>query len=103
MHAGAIERQSAFAAQGVIDGPQQDGARRDQRGNELGEVHGQDVDVPGGEAEEAMKAAPVSVVKVAAGEDDIGDVAMPMGEDPPRGNLDEGPKGRLGENGRELL
>ena len=99
----AIKGESAFAAQGVIDGPQQRGARRQERGDQLGQIHGEYVDVPGGVTEEAMKATPMSVVEMAAGENDVGDVAMPMRENPARGDLAKGAKGRLRENRREML
>ena len=93
VHAGAKKRQAAFTAQGVIDGPKQGGARREERGDELSQVHGQDIKVPGGKTEEAMEAAPVSVVEIAAGENDVGDIAMPVREYPPGDDLDKGPTG----------
>ena len=65
-------------------------------------MQGQGVEVPGGVTEEAMEAAPVAVVEVAAGEDDLGDVAMAMGEEPAGDNLDKGLKGGGGEDGEEM-
>jgi hypothetical protein len=41
-------------------------------------------------AEEAMEARPMSVADVAAGEDDLGDKAVALGEDPAGDDRDEG-------------
>src|SRR3954463_12772016 len=81
-NAGAVEGQAALAAEGVVDGPEQGGPGGEDRGDELGEGHGEGVEIPGGVAEEAMEAGPVSDADLAAGEDDLGDVAVAMGEDP---------------------
>jgi hypothetical protein len=54
-------------------------------------------------AEEAMEAAPVPVAEVAAGKDDLGEVAMAVGKQPAGYDLNEGLKGRCGEDGEELL
>ena len=70
MHAGAVEGQSAFATEGVVDGPEEGGAWGENRDDQLGQAHGEGVDVPGGVAEEAMEPRPVSVSDVATGEDD---------------------------------
>jgi hypothetical protein len=61
VHAGAVEGESSSATERVIDGPEECGPWRDDGDNELGELECEDVDVPGGVAEEAMEAAPVSV------------------------------------------
>jgi hypothetical protein len=45
-------------------------------------VHGERIKVPGGVAEEAMEAAPVSDTHLAAGEDDLGNVTVAMGKEP---------------------
>ncbi len=94
MHAGAVEGQSAFATERVVDGPGESGAWSENGGDELGEVHGERVEVPGGVAEEAMEPAPMAVADLAAGEDDLGDIAVAMGEDPPRDDRHEGLEGR---------
>ena len=94
MHAGAVEGQSAFAAEGVVDGPVESGAWSDKGGDELGEVHGERVEVPGGVAEEAMVPAPVADADLAGGEDDLGDIAVTGGEDPPCDDEREGLEGR---------
>ena len=47
----------------------------------------QDVDVPGGMAEEAMKSAPMAVAHVAAGEDDLGQIAVSMRRNPTSDDL----------------
>src|SRR4051812_39218043 len=83
MHAGAVEGQTALEAEGVVDRPEEGGPRGEDRDDELGEGHGEVVEVPGGVTEEAMEPAPVSDADLAAGEDDLGDVAVAMGEDPP--------------------
>ena len=82
MHAGAVEGQAALAAEGVVDRPEEGGPRGEDGGDELGEGHGEVIEVPGGVAEEAMEPGPVADADVAAGEDDLGDVAVAMGEDP---------------------
>ena len=69
MHAAAIKREAAFAAQGVIDGPKQGPAKGEDGDDQFGQMHGQDIEVPGGMAEEAVEAAPMAVVQVAAGEE----------------------------------
>jgi hypothetical protein len=102
MHAGAENGKSAFPAKGVIDGKEEGARGREDACDEQGEVHAEDVDVPDGVAEEAMKAGPMTVVDIAAGEDDIGDVAASMGEGPAGTDLPKGLESRLGENGREL-
>ena len=99
MHAGAVEGQPAFAAEGVIDGPEEGGARGEDRDDQLGQAHGEGVDVPGGVAEEAMEPRPVSVADMAAGEDDLGDEAVPLGEDPAGDDDHEGLVGRGREDG----
>ena len=103
MHAGAVEGQAALAAEGVVDGPGEGGPRCEDGDDELGEVHGEGVEVPGGVAEEAMEAAPVSDADLAAGEDDLGDVAVAMGEDPSGDDQGEGPVGGCGEDRGEVL
>ena len=101
MHAGAVEGQPAFATEGVIDGPEEGGAWGENRDDQLGQVHGEGVDVPGGMAEEAMKPRPVSVPDMATGEDDFGHVAVPLGEDPARDDHHEGLVGRGREDGSQ--
>src|SRR5262249_58536081 len=81
VHAGAVEGQPALAAEGVIDGPEQLGARGEDRHDHPGEGHGEGVEVPGGVTEEAMESRPVADADVAAGEDDLGDEAVPLRED----------------------
>ena len=48
MHAGAVVGQPAFATEGVVDGPEEGGARGENRDDQLGQAHGEGVDVPGG-------------------------------------------------------
>jgi len=78
MHAGAVEGQSAFAAEGVVDGPEEGGARREDRDDQFGQAQREGIEVPGGMAEETMKPRPVSVADIAAGEDDLGDIVSPV-------------------------
>src|SRR4029079_13040255 len=59
MHAGAVEGQSALATEGVVDGPEGGGAGGEDRDDELGQGHGELVEVPGGVTEEEMEAGPV--------------------------------------------
>ena len=103
MHAGAVEGQPAFAAEGVVDRPEEGGPRGEDRGDELGEGHGEGVEVPGGVAEEAMEPGPVADADLAAGEDDLGDVAVAMGEEPAGDDQREGLVGGCGEDGGEVL
>ena len=83
--------------------PNYEGAGSEYRHAQLGKVHGEGVDVPGGVAEETVKPAPVSVAHMAAGEDDLGHVAMTLGENPARDDNRTGVKGRGSEDGFELL
>ena len=99
MHAGAIESQPTLAAEGVVDRPEESGAWGEDRNDELGEVHGERIEVPGGVAEEAMKPRPVSVSDMATGEDDFGHVAAALGENPACHDDHEGVIGRSGEDG----
>src|SRR3954466_14561074 len=66
MHAGAIEGEAALAAEGVVDGPEESGPRGEDRDDELGEGHGEVVEVPGSVTEEAMEPAPVAEADLAA-------------------------------------
>jgi len=101
MHAGAVDGQPAFAAQGVIDGKQERAGGRKDACDEYGQAHVEEIEVPRSVAEEAMKACPMAVSDIAAGKDDVRDVAMAMGEDPPATDLREGTERRRGENGVE--
>ena len=103
MHAGAVEGQSAFAAEGVVDGPEEGGPRSEKGEDQLGQAHGERIEVPSGMAEEAMKPAPVSVTDIASREDDLGDIAVTMGEDPARDDEREGLEGRGREDRGEIL
>ena len=103
MHAGAVEGQSAFAAEGVVDGPEESGPRGENRHDELGEDHGELIEVPGGVTEEAMEPAPVADADLASREDDLGDVAMAMGEDPAGDDQGEGLVSGRGKDGGEVL
>src|SRR6478672_11548173 len=55
MHAGTVEGQSTFAAEGVVDGPDESSPWSENRDDELGKVHGECVEIPGGVTEEAME------------------------------------------------
>src|SRR5437868_5018750 len=103
MHAGAVEGQAALAAEGVVDGPEESGPRGEDRDDELGQGHGKRIEVPGGVAEEAMEPTPMADADLAAGEDDLGDVAVSVGEDPAGDDPGEGPEGRGGEGRGEDL
>ena len=87
VHAGAVESQSSFAAEGIVDGPKQSGTGGQDGADQFGQEQSQGVEVPGGMAEEAMEPAPVPVAHVAAGEDDLRQIAMPMRNDPASDNL----------------
>ena len=102
VHAGAVEGEPSSATECVIDGPEECGARCEDGDDELGEHECEGVDVPGGVAEEAMEAGPVSVGDVAAGEDDFGDEEVSLGEDPAGDDLNEGREGGRGEDRDEM-
>ena len=87
VHTGAVESQSSFAAEGIVDGPEQSGTGSQNGADQFSQEQTQDVDVPGGLAEEAMKPAPMAVAHVAAREDDLGQIAVPMGKNPASDNL----------------
>src|SRR3954452_21021878 len=103
MHAGTVERESTFAAEGVIDGPDESSPWSEHRDDELGQVHGESVQIPGGVTEEAMEAAPVADTDLAAREDDLGDIAVTVGEDPAGDDPREGLEGGDGKDRREML
>ena len=102
MHAGAVDGQSAFTAEGVIDGEEQGAGGTKNARDEQGQAHVEKIEIPGGVAEEAMKASPMALGDIAARKDDVGDVTMPMGEDPAGADLGEGPESRLGKSGAEM-
>src|SRR2546423_1392048 len=77
--------------------------RGEDGGDELGEGHGEGIEVPGGVAEEAMEAGPVPDADLAAGEDDLGDIAVAMREDPPGDDHREGLVGGCSEDRGEDL
>ena len=54
-------------------------------------------------AEEAMESRPMSVADIAAGEDDFGDEAVTLGEDPAGDDRNEGLVGRCGEDRGKLV
>src|SRR5271157_1989847 len=95
--------QPAFATEGVVDRPEESGARGENRDDQLGQAHGEGVDVPGGVAEEAMKPRPVPVADTATGEDDFGHVAVTLRDDPARDDHHECLVGRGRENRSEVL
>src|SRR5262249_44251872 len=103
MHAGAVESQSAFAAESVVDRPEEGGTWGEDRDDEAGEMHGEDVEGPGRVAEEAMKTAPVSDADLAGGKDEVGDVAVAMGKQPAGDDRGEGLKRWCGEDRGEVL
>ena len=103
MHAAAIKGEAAFTTQGIIDGPKQGRAEREDGDDQFGQMHGQDIEVPGGMAEEAVEAAPMSVVQVAAGKDNIGNIPVPVGKNPATGHLQKGLKRWRREDGSKLL
>src|SRR5271157_1508882 len=83
--------------------PEEGGARGENRDDQLGQAHGEGVDVPGGVAEEAMEPRPVSVSDTATGEDDFGHVAVTLRDDPARDDHHECLVGRGRENWSEVL
>ncbi len=103
MHTGTVGGRSAFAAEGVVDGPEEGGPRSENCDDELGQAHGERIEVPSGMAEEAMKPGPMSVTDIVAREDDLGDIAVTMGEDPARDDEREGLEGRGREDRGEML
>ncbi len=98
MHSGAIECQAALAAEGVIHRPEERSSGSKNGYDELDQEHGQGVDIPGGMAEEAMKPRPMSVADIASREDNLGDVAVPLGQNPASDDLNEGPERRSSED-----
>ena len=82
VHAGTVKSQSAFPAKSIIDGPKQSGTRGQDGADQFGQEQREGVQVPGGLAEEAMEPTPMPVANIAAGEDDLRHVAMPMRKDP---------------------
>ena len=52
--------------------------QRDDGADQVGQVHGQDIEVPGCMTEETVEAAPVAIVHVAAGENNVRNVTVPV-------------------------
>ena len=102
MHAGTVEGQPAFATE-VSSTAHKKVSPGENRDDQLGQSHGEGVDVPGGVAEEAMKPRPVSVSDTATGEDDFGHVAVTLRDDPARDDHHECLVGRGRENRSEVL
>jgi len=78
--------------------PEERGSGSKNRYDELGQEHGQSVDIPKGMAEEAMEPRPMSVADIASREDKLGDVAVPLGQNPASDDLNEGPERRSSED-----
>jgi hypothetical protein len=53
--------------------------------------------------EETMETAPVAVVDIAAGKNDLGDVPMAVRQQPARDHLDKGLERRRREDRKEIL
>ncbi len=87
MHAGTVEGQPSFATEGIIDGPKQSGTGSQNCADQFSQEQTQNVDIPGGMAEEAMESAPMAVAHVAAREDDLGQIAVSMRKNPTSGDL----------------
>ena len=87
VHTGTVESQPSFATESIVDGPKQSGTGSQNGADQFSQEQSQDVHVPGGMAEEAMEPAPMPVAHVAAGEDDLRQIAMPMRNDPASDNL----------------
>ena len=102
MHAGAVDGESAFAAQRVIDGKDDGAGGTQDAHDEQGEAAVEKIVVPGSVGEEPMEACPMAVGNIAAGKDDIGDIAMAMGKDPTGADLHEGAESGLGESRTEM-
>jgi Transposase DDE domain len=103
VHTGAIESQSPFAAEGIIDGLEQSETEGQDATDQFGQKQSQGIHVAGSLAEEAMEPTPMPIANVAAGEDDLCHVAVSMGKDPAGYNLQEGLKRRSREDGSKML
>src|SRR5712691_9577167 len=82
VHTGAVNGQATFAAQGVVDGEVEGPGGTEDARDQQGQAHVEEIEVPGGVAEETMETCPMAVEDIAAREDNVGDVAMAMGQDP---------------------
>ena len=87
VHTGTVESQASFTTEGIVDGPKQSGTGGQDGENQFGQEQRKGVQVPGSVAEEAMEPAPVPVAHIAAGEDDLRQITMPMRNDPASDNL----------------
>jgi hypothetical protein len=92
-----------FAAEGIVDGPDQCYTGGQDGADQFGQEQSQGVQVPRGVAEEAMEPAPMPVANVAAGEDDLRQVAVAMRKHPAGDDLQEGLEGRGREDGSKML
>jgi hypothetical protein len=73
MHAGAVEGQAAFTAQGIIAGQKNGTGASEDSDQQFGQELEKEIECPAIVAEEAMEAAPVAVTDLATGEDAFGD------------------------------
>lgn len=103
MHAGAVEGQAAFAAQGVVAGQFDHAAPRERRQQDAGEVKPQRVHAPHRRAEEAVIARMMAIVGRAAGQNQFGDEAWAERQTPAGEQGKERVEARLGEDRGELV
>jgi hypothetical protein len=66
-------------------------------------MHGQDIEVPGCMTEKAVEAAPMPIVQIAAGEDDVCNIAVSVGQNPAGGHWQERLKSWRSEYGSQVL
>jgi hypothetical protein len=103
VHAGAVDGQAAFAAQGIVAG-QFDEAQGGKGGEQQArQVIPQGIEAPASFAEEAVVTGVVAVVRRAAGQDQFGDETLPDRQAPAGEESLEGLETGLGENGGKLL
>lgn len=77
VHAGAVNGQAPFAAQGIVAGQFDEPGRREGRQQDAGQHAPEEIEVPAGLAEEAVVATVVTVVSRATGQDQLGNEAAP--------------------------
>jgi hypothetical protein len=102
MHAGSIEGQAPFTAEGIIarqkyETPGGEGGNQHPRQDSEKGIEG-----PAVVAKETVESAPVAIADLATGVDAFGDKAVSRGEDPARNDIEEKDGGGLGKEAEEF-
>jgi len=101
MHAGPVHRETSLTTERIVHCPLQGGLKSEQSHGQLRQAHAQDVEIPGGMAEEAMKRAVVFELGQLRGLDHVGYGTTARTQDTGAGQGPEGGKAGLSKAGLE--